>query len=125
MDIFTEIIKNIRSPIQHRRGTETALEASDYIPAPGEIVTATDTGVIKAGDGIHTWSELHANSNLEARIAAIERSLIQAGLLGDDYNIDEILDDIFSGNNSTEPENSNTPEDDNGLNNVLNSIFNN
>ena len=124
MDIFTEIIKNIRTPIQHKRGTEAYLEESGYIPAPGEIVTATDTGVIKAGDGIHTWSELHANSNLEARIAAIERTLIQAGLLGDDYNIDEILDDIFSDNNTTEPENSDNPDDGNGFNNVLNSIFN-
>ena len=124
MDIFTEIIKRISTPVQHRRGTEANLEASDYIPAPGEIVTATDTGVIKAGDGIHTWSELHANINLEARIAAIERTLIQAGLLGDDYNIDEILDDIFSDNNTTEPENSDNPDNDNGFNNVLNSIFN-
>ena len=124
MDIFTEIIKNIRTPIQHKRGTEAYLEESGYIPAPGEIVTATDTGVIKAGDGIHTWSELHANSNLEARIAAIERTLIQAGLLGDDYNIDEILDDIFSDNNTAEPENSDNPDDSNGFNNVLNSIFN-
>ena len=124
MDIFTEIIKNIRTPIQHKRGTEAYLEESGYIPAPGEIVTATDTGVIKAGDGIHTWSELHANSNLEARIAAIERTLIQAGLLGDDYNIDEILDDIFSDNNTTEPGNSDNPDDGNGFNNVLNSIFN-
>ena len=49
---------SISGPIQHKRGTTAALEASNYVPAAGEIIVATDTGVIKAGDGVHTWAEL-------------------------------------------------------------------
>ena len=44
--------------IKHKRGTSAALEASSYVPEAGELLAATDTGEIKAGDGTHTWSQL-------------------------------------------------------------------
>lgn len=65
MATFNEGVMTITGPIQHKRGTSAALEASDYVPAAGEIVIATDTGRIKAGDGTHTWSELPAYDETE------------------------------------------------------------
>ena len=53
-------VMNINGPLLHKRGTTAALEASDYVPAAGEIIIATDNGRIKAGDGVHTWAELPA-----------------------------------------------------------------
>ena len=53
-------VMNISGPILHKRGTEAALNASEYIPAAGEIIIATDTGRIKAGDGVNTWANLAA-----------------------------------------------------------------
>jgi len=58
MATFSENVMSISGPIQHKRGLTAALEASDYVPAEGEIIVATDTGFIKVGDGTHTWSEL-------------------------------------------------------------------
>ena len=46
------------STIQHKRGTSAVLGASNYVPVAGEIIIATDTGEMKAGDGTHTWSQL-------------------------------------------------------------------
>ena len=65
MATFSEGIMTITGPIQHKRGTNAALEASDYVPAAGEIIIATDTGRIKAGDGTHTWSNLPAYDETE------------------------------------------------------------
>lgn len=60
MATFSQGIMTITGAIQHKRGTEAALTASDYVPAAGEIVVATDTGRMKAGDGTHTWATLPA-----------------------------------------------------------------
>ena len=129
---FVDGFFTITSPIQHKRGTTEALEQSNYIPAAGEIVIATDTGLIKAGDGVHTWSELksgtHDTSALEARIAALENILSQLGLTTDDStqpaeedsDINQTLDDIFAGNYS-EPS---TSDNDNGFDDSIDSIFN-
>ena len=68
-------VMNISGHILHKRGTTAALEASDYVPAAGELIIATDNGRIKAGDGIHTWRELPAydettiNNNLTTQAA--------------------------------------------------------
>lgn len=136
MEKFTDGIFTITSPIQHRRGTTEALESSGYIPAAGEIVIATDTGLMKAGDGVHSWSELpysnQISSELESRIAALENILQNVGLLNGDntqpddsnQNIDETLDDIFAGNTPLEPDEPDDSDDDNGFNEVLDSIFN-
>ena len=51
--------------IQHKRGTSAALGASNYVPAAGEIVVATDTGEMKAGDGVKTWAQLPAYDGTE------------------------------------------------------------
>ena len=48
----------ITGPIQIKRGTQAALEASSYIPAAGELVGAKDTGLLKMGDGVSTWELL-------------------------------------------------------------------
>lgn len=127
---FTDGVFTITSPIQHRRGTTEALEQSDYIPAAGEIIIATDTGLIKAGDGVHTWADLPAgnqiNSELESKIINLERIPSEAGLNipsdedeQTDSEIDEIFDNIFSGNNSSEPAENNNDFDD-----TINSILN-
>ena len=58
MATIKDTVMALAGPIQHKRGTLAALKASDYVPAPGEILVATDTGFIKVGDGVHTWSEL-------------------------------------------------------------------
>ena len=44
--------------LQHKRALSSVLAQSDYVPAAGEIIGATDTGEVKFGDGTHTWSEL-------------------------------------------------------------------
>ena len=58
MATFNEGIMSFTGAIQHKRGTAAALAASNYVPAAGEIVIATDTGEMKAGDGVNTWSNL-------------------------------------------------------------------
>ena len=131
---FTDGVFTITSPIQHRRGTTEALEASDYIPAAGEIIIATDTGLIKAGDGVHTWLDLpdgnQVSSEFENRIANIERILRDVNLDPEstepddtddtsEDNIDEIFDNIFSNNNSSEP-----TENNDGFDDTINSILN-
>ena len=65
MAAITEGIMVLDGPVQHRRGTKAALEASNYIPAAGEIVIATDSGELRAGDGIHPWSELPSYDGTE------------------------------------------------------------
>lgn len=75
MATISNHVMNISGPILHKRGTTAALEASDYVPSAGEIIIATDNGRIKAGDGVHTWSELPAydettiNNNLDTQVA--------------------------------------------------------
>ena len=62
-------ILTLTGAIQHRRGTSSALEASEYVPAAGEIIIATDNGEIRAGDGIHAWRDLPSGfSLLKARL---------------------------------------------------------
>lgn len=58
MATITEGVMVLTSPIQHKRGTSAVLETSGYVPAAGEIVIATDTGEMRAGDGINTWANL-------------------------------------------------------------------
>ena len=65
MATFSETTMVISGPIQHKRGTTAALEASNYVPAAGEFVVATDTGMIKAGDGVNTWSNLPSYDGTE------------------------------------------------------------
>lgn len=58
-------IMTFSGTLQHKRATAAVLASSDYVPAAGEIIGATDTGVIKFGDGIHTWSELPSSDSVE------------------------------------------------------------
>ena len=65
MATFNSNVMTITGPIQHKRGTSTVLQASDYIPAAGEIIVATDTGEMKAGDGVKTWAQLPSYDGTE------------------------------------------------------------
>ena len=51
--------------LQLKRATAAVLATSDYVPAAGEIIGSTDTGEIKFGDGIHTWSQLPSPDTTE------------------------------------------------------------
>jgi hypothetical protein len=44
--------------MQQRRGTEAEWTTSEYVLAAGELGVTTDTGIIKIGDGVNSWSEL-------------------------------------------------------------------
>ena len=57
---FVEGVLKLSGPVQIKRGTAAALAASDYVPAAGEMIGATDTGELRMGDGTHTWSQLPA-----------------------------------------------------------------
>ena len=48
----------IRGVFQMRGGTSDNLRAVNPIPVNRELMIETDTGRVKAGDGIHTWTEL-------------------------------------------------------------------
>ena len=65
MATFNEGVMRISGPIQHKRGTSADLAASNYVPAVGEIVIATDTGEIRSGDGVNTWSNLPSYDGTE------------------------------------------------------------
>ena len=65
MATFSEGVMTISGPIQHKRGTSVALAASNYVPAAGEIVIATDTGEMRSGDGTNTWSNLPSYDGTE------------------------------------------------------------
>lgn len=58
MASFVNNTMTISGPIKHKRATSAVLEASSQVFAAGEIVVATDTGQIKAGDGVHRWAQL-------------------------------------------------------------------
>lgn len=89
MATFNEGVMNIDGPIQHKRGTAEAWAASNYVPAAGEIVIATDTGEIKAGDGVKTWSQLPSYdgteiaNNLSTTTAGKALDAVQGKALGD------------------------------------------
>ena len=55
----------LSAPIQHKRGTSAILATSGYVPAAGEIIIATDTGEMRAGDGVNTWANLPSYDGTE------------------------------------------------------------
>lgn len=65
MATFNEGVMSFSGAIQHKRGTSAALTASGYVPAAGEIIIATDTGEIRSGDGVNTWSNLPSYDGTE------------------------------------------------------------
>lgn len=44
--------------MQQRRATESVWNTSGYVLAAGELGVATDTGIIKIGDGVNAWSSI-------------------------------------------------------------------
>lgn len=48
----------VRGVIQMRGGTSDKLRAANPIPQYRELMIETDTGRVKAGDGVRTWTEL-------------------------------------------------------------------
>lgn len=103
-------VMNINGPLLHKRGTTAALEASDYVPAPGEIIIATDNGRIKAGDGIHTWGELPAydettiNNNLTTQVAGTALDAAQGYALNGRLEAVESITSIDCGEITLEAE---------------------
>ena len=65
MATINEGVMVLTGPVQHKRGTTTALAASGYVAAAGEIIVATDTGEIRVGDGTNTWSNLPSYDGTE------------------------------------------------------------
>ena len=65
MATINEGIMVLTGPVQHKRGTSAVLATSGYVPAAGEIVIATDTGEMRAGDGVNTWANLPAYDGTE------------------------------------------------------------
>ena len=65
MATFSEGVMTFSGAIQHKRGTSAALAASNYVPAAGEIVIATDTGEMRSGDGTNTWTNLPSYDGTE------------------------------------------------------------
>ena len=45
--------------MQQRRAVEADWNTSDYVLAAGELGVATDTGIIKIGDGVNGWTALN------------------------------------------------------------------
>ena len=46
------------SRMQLRRGTAAGLAAANEVPLAGELVVETDTGKVKAGDGVSAYNSL-------------------------------------------------------------------
>ena len=92
MATFNEGVMTISGPIQHKRGTSAALAASNYVPAAGEIVIAIDTGEIRGGDGLHTWSNLPSYDGTEVANSYTETTTGKAldAVKGKDLN-DRVL----------------------------------
>ena len=65
MATISEGVMKISGTIQHKRGLSAVLAESEYVPAAGEIIVATDTGEMKAGDGVKTWAELPSYDGTE------------------------------------------------------------
>ena len=65
MAVINNNVLTFSGALQHKRGSKAVLEASDYVLAAGELVGATDTGDIKLGDGVHTWSQLPSPDTTE------------------------------------------------------------
>ena len=75
--------------LQSRRGTSTDLALSEYVPAAGELVIATDTGEIRYGDGVNVWGKLKTcdntkiSNNLETVEAGEALDAVQGKVLND------------------------------------------
>ena len=105
---MSEGVITLSGPIQHKRGTSAALEVSDYIPAAGELVIATDTGEMKCGDGEHCWNELGyvmrgVIESLVTRVVDLEEQIAA------DAEVEAMLDAVFAGETA--------PQDDDPNNN--------
>ena len=65
MATFEEGKMQLSRAIQYKRGSSTDLEGLLYVPAEGELIIATDTGDIRAGDGVHMWKDLPSYDGTE------------------------------------------------------------
>ena len=104
---FDEGVITVITPIQHKRGTEAKLAEADYVPAAGEIVVATDTGQLKAGDGEKSWNELPYvggtanNSVIESLQQTIQKLTARVTSLENQFSYayaNHLFDEIFAGN---------------------------
>ena len=77
MATFQNGVMSLNGHIINKHGTLAILESSNYVPSAGELIAATDTGQIRVGDGVHTWSNLPDKNITEitsakSRITALE-----------------------------------------------------
>ena len=52
------MVEIVNAKVQHKRMTQEEWQTSTYIVAAGELVTETDTGFVKIGDGINLYPQL-------------------------------------------------------------------
>jgi hypothetical protein len=62
-----------------RRATEAVWTTSDYVLAEGELGVTTDSGIIKIGNGVNTWSEL--DPAFDSRYLPLEGTAANSDLL--------------------------------------------
>ena len=53
----------LNRPLQSKRGVSADLAHSEYVAASGELIVATDTGEMRYGDGVNSWSGLKTCDN--------------------------------------------------------------
>lgn len=66
--------------MQQRRAPEATWSTSGYVLADGELGVATDTGIIKIGDGVNAWSAL--NPAFDSEYLPILGTAANSNLLG-------------------------------------------
>ena len=83
----------LKTTFQLRRGYEAAWEKNNPILATGEPGWATDTYVLKIGDGIHPWSELPALNGVDLNEEDIQNAVNR---YFEKYPIKFVTDDTLS-----------------------------
>ncbi|MBQ7220803.1 MAG: hypothetical protein IJS28_07480 [Synergistaceae bacterium] len=100
---INEGIMQFTRAIQYKRGISSDLEDLLYIPTEGEIIIATDTGDIRAGDGVHMWKDLPSYdgteiaNNLNTATAGKALDASQGKLLNDRVEVLEAVGGIDCG----------------------------
>lgn len=63
MQSINEGVLHLKKSLKYKRGISADLVLSEYVPAEGELVIATDTGELRYGDGINVWRNLKTCDN--------------------------------------------------------------
>ena len=81
---MNENILFLDKSLQCKRGISTDLALSEYIPAVGELVIATDTGEIRYGDGVNVWKNIKTcdNTIIENNLETVETGKVLSAAQG-------------------------------------------